>query len=82
MTPAQAVAYRALCAVYERDGRATLRDVAAEAGLPLTTIYERLRSLADDGKVEISPDGHRGRLRPTAYRKVRWVPLIRWTVRP
>jgi hypothetical protein len=53
----------ALRAVYERDGRATVRSVAAEARVPFRTVYESLERLQ---ALELAAweSQHSGTLRP------------------
>lgn len=49
--------------VYARDGRATLRSVAAAAGLSLRPTHTHIRALRDAGLVAFE-DGSAGTLRP------------------
>ena len=53
----------ALIAVYDRDRRATVRSVAAEAGMSTTTTFARLRRLRRLNLATWSPS-RRGTLRP------------------
>lgn len=62
-TPAQTHTLMALLRVYERDGRATVRSVAAEAHRSVGSTHSALRRLAAAGFVDWSP-GCRGTLRP------------------
>lgn len=68
VTPAQLRVLLALVAVYERDGRATVRDVQRQAGLasPNTT-DAHLRRLRRDGFATWA-DGRSGTLRPLVRR--------------
>lgn len=65
--PVTAAQLRVLCAlvrVYERDGRATVRDVTEEAGLrSFSTTHNHLRALFAAGFVEWA-EGTAGTLRP------------------
>lgn len=54
----------ALLAVYERDGRATMRAVAKAAGRNLTTTTSHLQALRRRGLVNWE-DGQQATLRPT-----------------
>lgn len=62
-TPAQVATLMALVRVYERDGRATVRAVAAEAGRPLNATHSALVALRDRGFVTWE-SGKTGTLRP------------------
>lgn len=53
----------ALLRVYDRDGRATVRTVAAEADRQISTTWAHLERLAIDGLVTSEPGTH-GTLRP------------------
>lgn len=64
MPPSRAVVLIALVRVHARDGRATLRSVAAEADLSPSTTYAHLTRLVDDGLVGGFRDGSMGALRP------------------
>lgn len=53
----------ALLRVYERDGRATIRAVARERGVALSSAYRSLEELRNKGLVDWQDD-HAGTLRP------------------
>ena len=53
----------ALLRVYERDGRATMREVAAERGCSLSSAVAQLERLRNAGLVTWE-DGHAATLRP------------------
>lgn len=53
----------ALLRVYERDGRATVRSVADERGVALSSAYRLLDELRNEGLVTWE-DGQAGTLRP------------------
>lgn len=56
--------------VYERDGRATFRQVADGAGLSLKTTYQHLIDLRAERQVDWQ-DGRSGTLRPLVREVVR-----------
>ena len=62
--PAAVPVLYALCALHQRQARATMRAVAAEAGLSLSCTYHHLHSLRRLGFVEWVA-GQSGTLRPT-----------------
>lgn len=64
MTPARLRVLHALIAVWERDGRATVRSVADEAGRSLSVTWTHLLRLRLAGLADWWPD-HEGTLRPT-----------------
>lgn len=64
ISPARTRVMLALLAVYARDGRATVRSVAAEDGRATTTTYWHLFALADEGLVGGIGTDKRGALRP------------------
>lgn len=68
--PSEAV-YGALVAVYERRGRATVREVAEEAGRSTAYTFVMLRGLAEAGRVVGL--GTPGALRPAKHRPPVWV---------
>jgi len=63
VTPARTKVLLALIAVHNRDGRATVRSVAAEAGRNVSTTFFHLRHLKAAGLVE-STAISAGTLRP------------------
>jgi DNA-binding MarR family transcriptional regulator len=62
-SPAQTHVLMALLRVYDRHGRATIRDVADEAGLSLSRTHSALGRLKLAGFVAWEP-GRAGTLRP------------------
>lgn len=74
MTAARWAVYRALLAVYERDGRSTVRAVAAEAGRSVSTTHAHLCNLERDGYAASERYGQ-GTWRPRVARVV-FVPLL------
>lgn len=63
LSPARTRVLLALIRVYQRDGRATVRGVADEAGVHLSTAYTHLCSLLEAGLLaRVSKTG--GTLRP------------------
>lgn len=63
VSPARTRVLLALIAVYERDGRATVSSVAAEAGRSVVVTHSRLVELRRLGLVTWT-DGTAGTLRP------------------
>ncbi len=63
MPAARARVLIALLRVYRRDGRATLRTVADEAGRHHTAVYTQILKLRHDGLVDWT-EGETGSLRP------------------
>lgn len=63
VSPARTRVLLALIAVYQRDGRATVRDVAEAADKSPSTTYTMLLGLRDAGFIEWTPR-HSGTLRP------------------
>ena len=55
--------FAAVLEVYARDGRATVRSVAREAGVSKSTAHHHLRRLHAEGLVSYTP-GCQGTLRP------------------
>lgn len=64
ISPAATRVMRALLVVHARDGRATVRSVAAEAGRSLGPVHRHLRILSDEGLIAGFGDGCQGALRP------------------
>lgn len=63
-----AAALAAVWAVYRRDGRATVKSVAAELGHSTTTTHKHLGNLARLGLVDgVADGGGGGRLRPLVW---------------
>lgn len=69
ITPATTRVLMATCRVIMRDGRATIRTVAAEAGLASSTAQYHLRKLAEQGLVTKPADMAGAISVPLAYRR-------------
>lgn len=64
ITPARLRVLTALIAVWDRDGRATVKSVADEVGRGLSATWVQLVHLRRAGLAQWQ-DGHAGTLRPT-----------------
>lgn len=77
LTPAEARIFRILLAIYDRDGRVTIRGICAEADRNLSTVQAKIDSMRRKGWIEpgLAHGSQAGALRPVTSATVS-VPLL------